>query len=129
METWKECVDFPDYEISTMGRLRRKDNQCLISASSHRGGFLTVNLRRDGKRLTRAVHILVLRTFVGERPNDCAPYFKNGDKRDCRLENLEWVRRLGKDTIYKLPNLRQGPLTDEDAETGAGSSARVVRRW
>lgn len=128
-EEWRDVEGFPAYEISNMGNVRRKESQRILATHGTPFGYRRVVLFKEGKRYDRALHILVLKAFVGERPKDHAPSFKNGDKRDCRLENLEWRFRLGKDTIYKLPNLYQAPLTSEDAETGAGSSAHVVRRW
>jgi hypothetical protein len=63
-----------------------------------RTGYHIVNLHRNGESFTRFVHCLVLESFVGPRPVDDdggkhEACHNNGDKSDCRLENLRWDTR------------------------------------
>jgi hypothetical protein len=45
----------------------------------------------QGRRQTLLVSELILETFVGPRPPGHVVRFKDGDRLNCRLDNLEWV--------------------------------------
>ena len=92
MEEWRQVPGFERiYIISSEGRIqssyrpgrnRKQDtNNC---------GYKTVDLYKDKKCISKTVHRLVARAFLGERP-DLEVNHKNGDKTDNRLENLEYV--------------------------------------
>lgn len=84
--------DFPNYDISSDGYIVNKHTNRIIKSSPDRCGYSTVHLYRDGKWYTKRVHRLVAETF-SECPNDESWQVNhiNGDKRDNRLDNLEYV--------------------------------------
>jgi hypothetical protein len=91
-ERWKPIVDFPDYEVSDQGHVRRRGSLKAFNPKTNNKGYIMVTLRRPGiKRTSWAVHRLVLKTFVGPCPPDHVTNHKNLDKTDNHLENLEWV--------------------------------------
>ncbi len=45
----------------------------------------------QGRQQTRLVAELVLESFVGPRPSGHVPRFKDGDRLNCELKNLEWA--------------------------------------
>lgn len=45
-----------------------------------------------GREQTRLMGELVLEAFVGPRPPGHVLRFKDGDRRNCHLSNLEWAR-------------------------------------
>ena len=53
-------------------------------------GHCVVHLYVGGRRATRAIHRLVLETFVGPCPAGMEACHNNGDPTDNRLENLRW---------------------------------------
>lgn len=134
---WRMIPDFPDYEVSNDGRVRRvtppsdgrKPPRPLPSELAQiidPWGYPTVRMRRPGSRAvyTRTVHRLVLRAFVGEPPegrNHGAHW--NGDKTDNRLKNLRWAtpKENARDAL-RLGELSCGPshpgakLTYEDID-------------
>jgi hypothetical protein len=51
---------------------------------------LVVNLHRDGRKIARLIHQLVLEAFVGPRPPGLICCHWDGDLTNNRLENLRW---------------------------------------
>ena len=86
MEVWKDVVDNPKYEVSSIGRVRRKGKQdCLKINYQCTGGYGRVSI---GK-----VHQLVAYAFIGIRPNGMDIDHINGNNTDNRVENLEYVTK------------------------------------
>ena len=87
-ELWKVVDEFSNYEVSTLGRVRKGSmilKQHIVSAS----GCCAVNMRTTTGRLTaKGVARLVLTTFVGPGKH---VYYKDGDYTNCKLSNLEWA--------------------------------------
>lgn len=105
-EIWVPAAGFEGlYEISDQGRIRglarvfiRKDGKSLRRGArllkpgvSQRDGYLRTTLvNQDGKHLCVRVHVLVLESFVGPRPDGMAACHNNGDPSDNRPTNLRW---------------------------------------
>ena len=87
-ELWKVVGGFSNYEVSTLGRVRKGSiilKQHIVSAS----GCCAVNMRTtDGRLTAKGVARLVLTTFVGPGKH---VYYKDGDYTNCKLSNLEWA--------------------------------------
>ena len=104
MEEWKTIEDYPDYMISSMGRVRSLDRKilnnrwvnsyCLIKGKILKGGkhrgYLYVSLSRNGKCKTFTVHKLVARHFIPNPNNLSEIDHINTDRTDNRVENLRW---------------------------------------
>lgn len=99
MEEWKQIEDYPDYYVSSLGRVRSQKkwhgtSSRLLTPSKTKKGYLCVGLCNDGKMKILLVHRLVASAFI---PNpDCLPQInhKNEIKTDNRVENLEWCNNL-----------------------------------
>ena len=91
-------VDIPGYrgkyQVSNLGNVRstnyngtqRTRNMVLCE----REGYDSVHLRIDGKGSTESVHRLVAMSFIPNPDNKPQVNHKNGDRKDNRVENLEW---------------------------------------
>lgn len=97
-ERWLPVADFPEYEVSDAGRIRRDGS--LIRVFRNKKGYEGVCLRCRGGRTTRLVHRIVMEAFVGVRPAGMVVNHLNSVRHDNRLANLEY-------TTQKL-NVRQG---------------------
>jgi hypothetical protein len=69
-EEWNPCVDFPHYEVSSLGRVRRSvmvrgKTPGLIQVWIDRRGYPTVKLQRNGMAVKCYVHRLVGKAFYG----------------------------------------------------------------
>ncbi len=84
---WKIIEDFPDYEVSDDGRVRRAKSQRELKPCPC-GGYLRVNLRKNKQSHSQYIHRLVAAAFlegVGEVNH------KDGNKANNNVQNLEWV--------------------------------------
>lgn len=111
MEIWKDIKNFEDYyEISNLGRVRRKEgyvnvDECISPSGFRRvkqrilkldlkkNGYLQVNLHANNKSKQVSVHKLVAIAFIenDDPENKTQVNHKNCNKQDNRVENLEWV--------------------------------------
>ena len=95
LEVWKPIPGFPDYEASSLGRIRscKWGYWKTIKPGRHRkNGYLIVCLRVAGKYVTRSVHRLIAAAFLGDAEGRDVNH-KNGNKHDNRLTNLEYLSR------------------------------------
>lgn len=102
-ELWKPIQGFPNYLVSSYGRvlsLSREEQLCTGSTRNRQGrlliprlgnkGYLYVILRKDNRNYTRKIHRLVAEGFI-PNPNgfECVNH-----KDECRdhnsVDNLEW---------------------------------------
>ena len=101
MEVWKVVPEAADYEVSNLGNIRRKtDGKSTIPGYprkkylNKKTGYLNVTMTVPGRfkktSKTFAAHRLVAEAFVDGYEPGYQVHFKNGDKQDCRAENLEW---------------------------------------
>lgn len=95
-ERWREIPGWPDYEVSTLGRVRSwKTRTCakpgaILKWLKGSYGYWQVNLHKNGKRATRPVHILVALAFLGPRPEGMQVRHLDGDETNPRLLNLAY---------------------------------------
>ena len=122
METWKLIPDWPEYEVSSLGNVKRivpaqgaKVGRILRPSIYPKTGYKYVMLqhRKHGKHML--IHRLVALAFLGKPPtqkHECNHI--NGIKLDNHFQNLEWVThaqngqhsyRMG---MTKKPTTRHG---------------------
>lgn len=86
------------YEVSDQGRIKslsrpRVPVTRILKPFPNSSGHLMVDLRLNGSRRTRQVHLLVMATFVGPTPEGMECRHLNGDPSDNRLVNLQYGTR------------------------------------
>jgi hypothetical protein len=95
MEEWRTIEQFPNYEVSNLGRVRRKIRVRvskagkILKATPDGQGYLRVNLFKNGTRYGRILHRLVAEAFLGKSVSQVN--HKDGDKGNNLLENLEYL--------------------------------------
>ena len=103
-ERWRSISSFPEYIVSTKGRIKRAvDSRPGVSGNFRKKGFerkpvlsfrgyasvgLTIS---PNKQKTCMIHNLVLEAFVGPCPPGHECNHKDGNKLNNCLYNLEWV--------------------------------------
>lgn len=116
-EAWAAIADAPLYEVSSWGRVRRRNNDddyFDVATWENHKGYVMVSIEIDGQPQLRYVHLLVLYAFAGiNRARRIANHL-NGVKSDNALENLEWTtpsgnvihgRRLRAELLYGQESL------------------------
>ena len=96
LEQWRVAPGFPDYEVSSLGEVRRRTASTYpagytLKGDRTRNGYRRVQMMRDG--ITHRVHVnrLVAEAFHGAPPSDQhQAAHLNGQRSDDRAENLAW---------------------------------------
>jgi hypothetical protein len=99
-EFWRRCADWPDYSVSSYGRVKRSVLSQgaivgrIIQPGRTSNGYLIVNLRRSGCRKSVKVHRLVCRAWHGPAPSSKHEVAHgDGDKMHNRPRNLRWATK------------------------------------
>lgn len=85
-EVWKDVHGFPEYSVSSRGRVMGKRKTILKPS----GLYPQVQLRRDGKTFPGRVHRLVARAFLGECPLGQEVCHNDGNRQNNRVSNLRY---------------------------------------
>lgn len=87
-EIWKTIPKLTNYEVSNMGRVRKKN--LVLSQEETKKGYLRVSLSQNGKRKHYKVHRLVASAFIPNDENFPQINHKDENKKNNNVENLEW---------------------------------------
>ena len=99
-EIWKDIKGYEgQYQVSNKGNVRsvarkdsigRKISGIILKPGCNNGGYLMVNLCKNGKVKNKLIHRLVLEAFV-ENPNNLPEVnHKDENPSNNELSNLEW---------------------------------------
>lgn len=95
MEEWKPIEDFPEYEVSNLGRVKslnyHRSGQEQLLKQVLQNGYLIVCLHKDKIQKNVKVHRLVVKAFLPNPENKRTIDHINRNKQDNRLENLRWA--------------------------------------
>jgi|ERR1035437_1445967 hypothetical protein len=135
-ETWAEIKDFPDYEISTLGRVRAIERivkgghsnlkvlkSKILKLKKQRDRGYRVGLRSYGVQYFRTVHVLQAKAFVPNPENKGYVIHLDNIKENNFPWNLAWAteeecREIGhlsqklSGKCYKLNNHRSVPCCE-----------------
>ena len=91
-EIWKDIKGYPDYQISTFGRVWNKKTNHYVSIWKHSHGYLMVKVKAiNGKWKRELVHRLVALTFIPNPNHYPQVDHINRDRTDNNVSNLRWV--------------------------------------
>lgn len=91
-EEWKPIEEVKGiYSVSNQGRVMNNRTGYILKSVPFHRGYMKVNLKVDGKSISRQVHRLVAIAFIPNLDNKPEVNHKNGIHEDNRVENLEWV--------------------------------------
>lgn len=105
-EVWKEIKGYPDYKVSNLGRIKsfKLKEPKLIKPRDK--GYLYVSLYDGIKSKNFYVHRLVAIHFIDNPENKRTVNHINEDKKDNRVDNLEWLSSK-ENTNYGTGNKRR----------------------
>lgn len=136
-EEWMPVAGFEGlYEISNFGNVKslcagRWGYTIMRKPVPDKDGYLTVNLKKNGKYKSAKIHRLVAQAFL-ENPNDFPEVnHKDEDKTNNRVDNLEWCTRKynqnynGHPKIYCKPVVK---MTDDGEVVGQYDSVTAAEK-
>lgn len=132
-EAWKSVPEFEGYEASDLGRLRSywlrdgkrrhggirkwREEPILVGGYVWPKGYLFARLSRvDGRPKWKAIHAIVLETFVGPCPEgmECC-HDPDPDPSNNRLSNIRWdTREANQLDVMRGGRHRQMKLNEDD---------------
>lgn len=104
-EKWLPVPNYEGiYEVSSLGRVKsldrevshptsgivRRKGKVLAQNPLNEDGYLGVGLNKDGIKKKRAVHLLVLESFTGPRPEGEQACHNDGNNTNNSADNLRW---------------------------------------
>lgn len=109
-EVWKQVPEFPEYEVSDMGRVRSyrsnhgpRSEPRLLKQTTGSNGYKLVILYSDAGSKLETVHRLVLLTFAGPCPDGClARHVHDPCRTNNALSNLAWGTHLENEADKKV---------------------------
>ena len=104
---WKYLIQDDNYRASNFGDIQTKyttirnnkgmfesvisDKWLDVNQFNHSCGYLVCNLKINGGTKMMYSHRIIASTFLHKANENLIVNHKNGDKKDNRVENLEWV--------------------------------------
>lgn len=123
-EEWKAIPGFPDYEASRDGRIRNVKTHNVLSCTDVHG-YCQVILYKDSVQHGVYAHAVIAKAWIPNPEKKRTVNHKNHNKKDNRVENLEWATSSEQNRhktygVYKRdPHVLQ---TDHDNEEWRNAS-------
>lgn len=136
-EIWKDIKDYPNYMVSSMGRVKSLGNdktrkEKILKPVKNNYGYLNVVLHNNGKRKMITIHRLVAEAFIENLDGKPIIDHINTIRDDNRVENLRYCTyKENSNNLETKNNLRKAlkginsiSILQLNKETG-----EVIREW
>ena len=92
-EIWKTIEEYPQYQVSNMGRVRSLKRKVprILELADNGYGYLVVHLYSNEKQKTVKVHKLVAKAFVPNPDNLPTTDHIDRDRKNNFADNLRWA--------------------------------------
>lgn len=135
MEEWEPIEFFPEYSVSSYGRVRSDKSGRILSLNKNQYGLVQVGLMRDGVQWHRSVPLLVAKAFLLPEagPFD-TPINLDGDRHNNNVDNLVWRPRwfaIRYNQQFRHPPIHHIDRPIEDLKTGeiSENSRECAKRY
>lgn len=98
-ENWKSIINYPNYQISDLGRIRGtnhtkgKDYRYKKTVVNSKSGYEYCAVQKEDKVKNFTVHRIVAIHFIPNPVNLPEVNHKDGNKLNNKFDNLEWVTK------------------------------------
>lgn len=93
-QQWHELEEFPDYAVSNYGEIANMKTGLTRKVSINQQGIPKISLYKGPVLCTRSLSVLVAEAFVPkENEHFDTPIHLDGDRANCRADNLTWRAR------------------------------------
>jgi NUMOD4 motif len=94
VEEWKTIPYFPNYSISSHGRVRNDNTDRIMALTVNQYDVVCIGMMREGKQYHRSVPLLVAKAFIPQ-PFEAfdTPINLDGDRHNNDVNNLLWRPR------------------------------------
>jgi len=89
MEEWRELTDYPEYSVSNLGAIRRRNR--ILKQSLNDSGYYKICLSKNGQAKTFSVARLTALMWLPPVEGKLTVDHINRIRTDNRLENIRWA--------------------------------------
>lgn len=133
-EIFKDIKNFPNYQVSNLGRVRNKKKGTIKKPGIDKKGYLKVDLYKNSEKTTRKIHRLVAESFLKPDKSRTDINHKDGDKHNNTISNLEWctksenMRHAFANGLVDISNRKPsyGMLGKKNPNAGSPRKIRVI---
>jgi hypothetical protein len=91
-EEWRSIQEWPNYEASSLGRIRHKKRLRPLKPNyGNKGRYARVTIHGRNGQKSLFVHVLVANAFFGPKPDGLTINHRDGVKRNNGVCNLEYI--------------------------------------
>lgn len=90
VEEWKTIPNYEDYSISNWGNVYSHKRKRILKPTNTTKGYIQVHLSKNGSVVNAPIHRLVAQNFIDNPDNKPQVNHIDGNKRNNRVDNLEW---------------------------------------
>lgn len=91
METYKNIIDFENYEVSNFGNVRNKKTNKILKPRIGKDGYHKIDIRKNYKRYTKKLHRLIAEAFIENLENKSQVDHIDNNKSNNNINNLRWA--------------------------------------
>lgn len=106
-ERWEKVKDFPNYSVSSLGKVRNDKTNTLKTFQVDKDGYFRLELYYGKKRRKTGVHRLVAEAFIPNKNKKPQVNHIDGNKQNNSVKNLEWAT-VGENNLHCRRILQKG---------------------
>ena len=91
MEIWKKIKAYPNYEISSLGKVKNLNTYQNMKLRKRDDGYIDVGLTKNGEQKNELLHRLVGKTFCKKQSGEVEVDHIDKNRSNNKSSNLRWA--------------------------------------
>lgn len=120
-EQWKMVDSFPNYEVSSKGKVRNCHSGHIYKGVVRESGYIQVGLTKDNKHFSQNIHRLVALAFCQKDDDSNVVDHIDRNPSNNNYQNLRWTTTSG--------NARNNSLSEKNTSGTKGVSYKDDGYW